>query len=324
MRLPCQAIPTFIFLALAVAALFSGQRAWGADDGIQKAILVTGASSGIGRKIAERLAGEGHFVYAGARKTADIAELNSIENMQGIRLDVTVQTDIDAAVESIASAGRGLHGVVNNAGVIVIGPMAEIPESELDFVFDVNVYGPYRLVRAFTPMLIESSGRIVNISSMAGIVTGPAYGAYSMSKHAVEAFTDSLAREMSKVGVSVSAVAPGAYRSKGAASYCRRRAALGYEPGDSLFPELARDIAALCDRDASKDFPEPDPVADAVLHALLSAEPRAHYLATPDQLQAGYVIRDVINDLVVLNGGHRFSYSRDELVRILDERLAAE
>ena len=67
-----------------------------------------------------------------------------------------------------------------------------------------------------------------------------------------------------------------------------------------------------------------DPVADAVLHALFAAEPRAHYLATPDQGQAGHVIRDVINDLVELNGGHRFSYSRDELVELLDERLAAD
>ena len=207
-----------------VPALLPGP-VMGNAAGSQKAVLVTGASTGIGRNIAERLAGEGYFVYAGARKPEDISALSEIPNIRGIRLDVTIQGDIDAAVETVKAAGRGLHGVVNNAGVIVIGPMAEIPEVELDFVFDVNVYGPYRVSRAFAPLLIESQGRILNISSMAGIVTGPAYGAYSMSKHAVEAFSDALAIEMRSAGVRVSAIAPGAYKSNGAASYCRRRAA---------------------------------------------------------------------------------------------------
>ena len=89
----------------------------------QKAVLVTGASTGIGRNIAERLASEGYFVYAGARKEKDLQELDAIENIQSIRLDVTIQEEIDAAVETVTKAGRGLYGVVNNAGVAVVGPM---------------------------------------------------------------------------------------------------------------------------------------------------------------------------------------------------------
>lgn len=293
------------------------------DGQQQKAVLVTGASTGIGRNIAERLAAEGHFVYAGARKPGDIEALSRIENIQGVRLDVTIQADIDAAVEMIRSAGRGLYGIVNNAGVIVIGPMAEIDESDLDFVFDVNVYGPYRVTRAFAPMIVQSKGRITNISSMAGIATGPAYGAYSMSKHAIEAFTDSLAQEMREVGVHVSAIAPGAYHSNGAASYCRRRNEKAYDPDKSLFPELAGEIAALCGNGEKIQYPEPDPVADAVLLALFADNPKEHYLAAPDQQQVGYVIRDVIQDLVELNGDQPFSYSRDELVSMLDEALTA-
>ena len=95
----------------------------------QKAVLVTGASTGIGRNIPERLASEGYFVYAGARKEKDLEALNQIENVQSIRLDVTVQEEIDAAVATVTDAGRGLYGVVNNAGVAVIGPMIEVKEA---------------------------------------------------------------------------------------------------------------------------------------------------------------------------------------------------
>jgi len=307
-----------LFLAMALVRTSSAEDVIG-----QKAVLVTGASSGIGRNIAERLAAEGHFVYAGARKPADIAALSTLKNVQGIRLDVTVQADIDAAVEAISAAGRGLHGIVNNAGVIVVAPMAETEEADLAFLFDVNTFGPYRITKAFTPLLIESGGRISNISSMAGVASGPAYGAYSMSKHAIEAFTDSLAVEMLEVGVRVSAIEPGAYRSNGGESYCRRRAERGYDPSKSLFPKLAADIASLCDNINDNRYPEPDPVADAVMHALFSSTPRQHYLAAPDQQQTAYVIRDILQDLVDLNAGHPFSYSRDELVAMLDEVLAA-
>ena len=195
-----------IAAALAVALPFVVSPAAATEPGSQKAVLVTGASTGIGRKIAERLAAEGHFVYAGARKEQDLEALSAIENIQGIRLDVTIQADIDAAVETVRAGGKGLHGIVNNAGVVVMGILAETDESELDFVFDVNVYGPYRIVKAFAPLIIESKGRISNISSMAGIASPPAYGVYSMSKHALEAFSDSLAVEMGTVGVHVSVI----------------------------------------------------------------------------------------------------------------------
>jgi len=97
----------------------------------QRAVLVTGASSGIGRKIAERLAREGFLVYAGARKAEDIAELSKIPNMKGIRLDVTSAPDIEAAVASITGAGRGLYGVVNNAGIAAGGALIMTEEREL-------------------------------------------------------------------------------------------------------------------------------------------------------------------------------------------------
>ena len=121
-----------------------------ADESVeQNAILITGASSGFGRNIAETFAAEGHYVYAGARKQADLDALNAIENIQAIRLDVTIQEEIDAAVETIRNEGRGLYGLVNNAGVSVSGPRGEMEEPHQGTCSwicsrTVNQFGPYR------------------------------------------------------------------------------------------------------------------------------------------------------------------------------------
>ena len=178
---------------------------------LPKAVLVTGASSGIGRKITERLSSQGMFVYAGARAQKDLDELSQIKNVQAVLLDVTVPADIAAAVATVTKAGRGLYGVVNNAGVVVVAPLIEAEEKDLDFIFNVNMYGPYRITKAFAPLLLESKGRVVNISSLNGIVAGPMIGAYSMSKHAVEAYGDALAGELGRFGVRVSLIEPGNY-----------------------------------------------------------------------------------------------------------------
>ncbi len=293
-----------------------------AEPGQPKAVLVTGASTGIGRNIAERLAREGYFVYAGARKDADIRALSRIDNIQGIRLDVTIQADIDAAVTTVINGGRGLYGIVNNAGVVVMGILAETDEAELDFVFDVNVYGPYRMVKAFAPLIIQAEGRIANISSMAGIKSSPAYGVYSMSKHALEAFSDSLVFEMGTVGVRSSVIEPGPYNSNAIATNCKRRQAQNYDPHSSLFDELAGELAELCKDNSFPKFPEPDAVADSIMHALFSDTPHERYLAINDQRQAEAMIRDTLKTLVELNSnGHPYSYSRDELVAMLDATL---
>ena len=287
----------------------------------QKAVLVTGASTGIGRNIAERLASEGYFVYAGARKDRDLESLSEIHNIQGVRLDVTIQGDIDATVETIRAGNRGLYGIVNNAGVVIMGLLPETAESELDFVFDVNVYGPYRITKAFAPMIIESKGRISNISSLAGLSTPPAYGVYSMSKHAVEAFSDSLMFEMGTVGVRVSVIEPGPYNSNAIASNCKRRREQGYDPSESLFEELANELAALCTDDNVGQFPEPDAVADAVMDALFSEEPANRYLAVTDPRHAEGTVRNLLNNIVELNESQPFTFSRDELIAMLKEAL---
>jgi NAD(P)-dependent dehydrogenase (short-subunit alcohol dehydrogenase family) len=269
----------------------------------QKAILVTGASTGIGRKITEKLAADGYLVYAGARKEADLKALSEIKNVQAIRLDVTKPEEIDAAVATITQAGKGLYGLVNNAGVAAVGSLADTKLEEFDLVMAVNVAGPYRMTKAFLPLISAQKGRIVTIGSISGILASPDLGAYSMSKHAVEAFTDSLAAQLKDTGVQVIVVEPGNYDSQIGVNAAKR---------EGLDNSRA---------DRSK-YKEPDEVAMVVEQALSEANPRRRYMVVPAQQEAERTIRKQIEQLVQLNEGQAYTYGRDELVKMLDTAMA--
>jgi reactive intermediate/imine deaminase len=270
----------------------------------QRAVLVTGASTGIGRRITEQLAAAGHFVYAGARKPEDLAALGKIPNVQAIRLDVTSDADLAAAVDTISKAGRGLYGLVNNAGVAVVGSLRDMKPQDFDFTMQVNVRGPFRVTQAFAPLIIESKGRITNISSISGVLSGPSLGAYSMSKHALEAFGDALAADMAPLGVHVSLVEPGNYNSDIGASAAKRA------PAPERFADRSR-------------FKDPGEVAAAVQLALFEPNPKRRYLVVPDAREAEITIRKAIEELAQLNERHAYSYDRDTLVRMLDQALTA-
>jgi NAD(P)-dependent dehydrogenase (short-subunit alcohol dehydrogenase family) len=270
---------------------------------VPKTVLVTGASTGIGRNITEHLAAKGYFIYAGARKQADLDALNAIKNVQAIKLDVTKQEDIDAAVATITKANRGLYALVNNAGVATIGTATETTPEEFDLVMDVNVYGPYRMTRAFAPLIIASKGRITTIGSIAGVLAGRDLTAYTMSKHAIEAYGDSLAMQMTPLGVQVSIVEPGNYDS---------------DLGKSVVKRTGKEHRFT---DRSK-YKKPDEVAAAVELALFEATPKRRYMVTPDQGEAERTIKKQIEQLVQLNEGHAYTYDRDALVKMLDEAMA--
>jgi len=321
-------IRSYVALAAALASLlipFSG-FAQGAES--QKAVLITGASSGIGRLAAEQLAADGYFVYAGARKANDIESLNDIENIMAVRLDVTAPEEIDAAVKLIESEGRGLWGIVNNAGINIIDPLIEAEESDLQFLFDVNVYGVFRITKAFAPMIIESRGRIVNISSIAGILSGglDGYGMYMMSKHAIEAFTDQLAWEMARFGVSVSAIEPGNFRSAIGSSRCKRMITQSESREYQYFAEEMQEYLDGCKEYIAEggvpSGPSPAPVADAIQHALFDDNPKEHYLVVADPFEAMITIGKSFEELINLNHDHENSYTREQLIELMDEEIA--
>jgi len=176
---------------------------------MERAILVTGASSGIGRCLTERLSALGHRVYATARKARDLAALAEIENVVPIRLDLRRPQEIEEAARRVQEGRRELWGLVNNAGTGGIGPIAAWTDAELDSIFAVNALGPVRMSRAFLPLLLAARGRIVNIGSQGGSISKKYFGPYTMTKHALEAFTVALDEEVAPFGVRVSVVQPG-------------------------------------------------------------------------------------------------------------------
>jgi NAD(P)-dependent dehydrogenase (short-subunit alcohol dehydrogenase family) len=309
--------------AVALAALLIGAPpgVTSADADVdERAVLVTGASTGIGRNIVERLAAEGYFVFAGARKDADLEELDAIDNVTAVRLDVTSQEDVDAAVENVKQAGKGLYALINNAGVAVIGPLSQAPDSDLQFVFGVNVGGVVRVTRAFAPMIIESKGRIMTTGSISGVLSSPTLGVYSMSKHAVEAFTDSLAGEMAEHGVSVSVIEPGNYKSKIRRTTVQRTREKMEAAGVELTDEQRERFDSTAERELALE--EPDEVSDAFMHALSSDSPKRRYMVVPNAEEAELTVRKAVEELVQINDWQAYSFDRDELVKMIDEALA--
>ena len=290
------------------------------ESGEQKAILVTGATSGIGRNLAEKLAAAGHFVYAGARKEKDMAELSAIENIQAVRLDVTSQEQVDAAVAQIRTEGRGLYALVNNAGVASTAPIHQVEDSDLSFVFGVNVAGVVRVTRAFAPMIIESQGRIATTGSVAGIGTRPGMGVYSMSKHAIEAFSDALAADLASSGVSVSVIEPGAYKTQIRRSAVARIMEKLKAAGVALDEQMKNTSAELVASEQSMQ--EPDAVSEAFIHALFSDSPNRRYMVVPSEDSARSTISAQMNELVQLNEWHDYRYDRAQLIEMLDQALS--
>jgi NAD(P)-dependent dehydrogenase (short-subunit alcohol dehydrogenase family) len=293
-----------LVLSIGLALLLSSPIAFAdpPQGDAQKAVLVTGASTGIGRKITERLAADGYFVYAGARKDKDLEDLNAIKNVQAIRLDVTKADLLAAAVDTISKAGRGHYGLVNHAGVAITGSFMDTKEEDFDFLMDVNVYGPYRVTKAFAPLIIAEKGRITTIGSISGILSGRDIGVYSMSKHAIEAFADSLALQMEPQGVQVSVIEPGNYNSEIGATAAKRTGV----------------VSRITDR---SQYKPPDEVAAAVKLALFEPAPKRRYMVVPDQHEAEITIKKAIQELVQLNEGQAYTYDRESLVKMLDEAL---
>lgn len=285
-----------------------------------KAVLVTGTSTGIGRNLAETLARNGYRVYAGVRKDADYEALNAIDNITAVRMDVTRQDEVDAAVAFIRSQGTGLYALVNNAGVGGGGPVAETPVDQQTFVFEVNVEGVYRVTRAFAPLIIESKGRIVTTGSIAGTLSWAGGTAYSGSKHWIEAFTDGLAAEMEPLGVTVSVIEPGNYQSR-----IRRSAVLReFERVEAAGGEITDEMRALYAETEKRElsYKQPDEVSAAFMHALFDGEPLRRYVVVPNADEQGWTITAKIQQLVELNSWGPYRFSRDELVEMLDAALA--
>ncbi len=241
-------------------------------------VLVTGVSTGIGRTTAATLLAKGHTVYGSARKAADFGALTDHASFTGLVFDVTDRQAIKQAIQTIQEAGP-LHAVVNNAGVAITGPLETLAEEQYRLQFEVNVFGVLAVTQEALPLLhaAKEAGapqvKVINISSISGYLSSPFTGIYSASKFALEAITDAWRRELHPYGIDVISIAPGPVKtpiwakgSKQTAAYEGTRYAHVLD-GLNNFTKKAN-AAGL----------EPQVIADRILRALVTDQPR------PDQL----------------------------------------
>jgi NAD(P)-dependent dehydrogenase (short-subunit alcohol dehydrogenase family) len=260
------------------------------------AVLITGASSGIGYATVMRLARRGTIVYAGVRRQAD-AELVAREggtNVRPLILDIADSVSIARAQTAISRASDiALAGLVNNAGVAVAGPLELLPMDELRKQFDVNFFGAIEMTQAFLPLLRETGGRIVNVSSIGGKLAAPFVGAYASSKFALEAASDALRLELRPFGVSVALVEPGAVNtpiwqrsSEASRAVFNGLAPLARESYETMIANMTR----LAEQMEKRGIP-PERVAEAIERALYAPRPRARYLVGADARMRLFVAR---------------------------------
>ncbi|MBI3383962.1 MAG: SDR family oxidoreductase [Aquabacterium sp.] len=244
-------------------------------------ILITGASSGIGLALALHLARQGHQVFAGVRqdRDAEVLRARSKGRITPLRLDVTEASSIEQALLAVTTKTHGkLDVLVNNAGVAFSCPLEMTSQAELSQLMNVNVLGTFAVTRACLPLLRETQGRIVNISSISGVFAAPGLTAYVASKHAVEGMTAALRLEMTPHGVKVCSIAPGKIDTPIWNKALDTSGALSEQHTGEL-QSIYRPLLDFYKRYASQDVATPmDAVLAAADQALAARHPRARYI----------------------------------------------
>ncbi|GAA2095790.1 SDR family oxidoreductase [Actinomadura alba] len=252
------------------------------EHGESRAVLVTGAAGGIGTATIDTLAKRGYRVYAGVR--AESPHLEAMPGVQTLPLDVTSPEDIAAAAAEVTTRqhGHGLHAVINNAGVIVHGPLELVPPAELHRQFDVNVHGPAEVTRAFLPMLRQGRGRVINVSAPTARVAVPYNGPIGASKAALESLSDAARVELAPWGIPVVIVIPGSVDTAifTKADAAARKALVDADPDRvALYQSRLEAVAAAM---ANLKSSPPQTVADTIVRAVEAARPKARYVANSD------------------------------------------
>jgi NAD(P)-dependent dehydrogenase (short-subunit alcohol dehydrogenase family) len=252
-----------------------------ADKG---AVVVTGASTGIGEACALHLDKLGFRVFAGIRKAVDGEALRRRASalLVPIRLDISDETEVAQAAQNVLEAlqGKGLAGLVNNAGIVVGGMLEFLPLDALRRQLEVNVVGQIGVTQALLPALRKVQGRIVNISSVGGLIAAPYTGAYSASKFALEALSDALRMELRPWKIHVSIVEPGYIQTPIVGKSLDAAAALQTQlPAEAiqLYGPYLRAVLNSTQRESAQAAPT-DVVVKAVVHALTARWPRTRYV----------------------------------------------
>jgi NAD(P)-dependent dehydrogenase (short-subunit alcohol dehydrogenase family) len=254
--------------------------------GVMPTVVVTGASSGIGKATARVLAQRGLDVLAGVRKDSDAERVGALhDRVSPVKLDVTDAASVAALPGAVGDAP--LAGLVNNAGISVSGPLEFVPLDEWRHQLEVNVIGQVAVTQALLPALRRARGRIVNIGSVGGRVAVPLLSPYNASKFAMEGITDSLRRELRPLGVHVAIVEPGAIATriweKGTAAADEMLAGAPPE-AEAIYGETIAAVRVQAEK-ATREAIPPEEVAEAVAHALTAKRPRTRYPVGKDAKQ---------------------------------------
>lgn len=256
-----------------------------------KTVVITGASTGIGAATARHLSQQGWCVFAGIRKQADGDRLKdgAAGDLRPIILDVTDPESVETAVKAVADAlgTTRLAGLVNNAGIARMGPLALQPLEDFEAHFSVNVFGLLRVTQAFVPLLgsdpsrTGNPGRIVNITSVGGKISAPFLGAYTATKHANESMTDTLRRELLIYGIDAIAIGPGSVKTP---IWDKAEAANDDQPyAKSDWAEPLRTFEQVM-LNGGRTGLDPVEIGKTVQTALESASPKARYAPVPDKM----------------------------------------
>ncbi|CUS56626.1 Oxidoreductase [hydrothermal vent metagenome] len=261
-----------------------------------KTVVITGASTGIGEATALYLAKHGWRVYAGVRKQSDADALSASSegDIRPLILDVTRQEHLETAVRTVSETLKGetLTGLVNNAGIANMGPLAIQPLDDFKAHFEVNVFGLLRASQAFAPLLgmdktrTGAPGRIVNITSVGGRISAPFLGAYTATKHAVEAITDTLRRELVIFGIDAIAVGPGSVKTP-IWDKAEEANSDGSYSGSAWSDALKQFEQVMLK--GGRDGLPPEQIAKVIEIALEDATPRARYSPVPNKLTNWYI-----------------------------------
>ena len=262
--------------------------------GNQQTVFITGGAGGLGGATATYLGARGWRVFAADVVEAALARIGEERNVTPVHVDVTDAASVEAAARSVAKRVDGLDGVVNFAGILTVGSLIEIAEEALRRVLEINVMGTFRVNKALFPLVLARKGRIVNISSETGWQSGmPFNGPYAMSKHAIEAYSDSLRRELMFLGVPVVKIQPGPFKTEMVAGIERRFARAAKE--SSHFGTMLRTLKGMTLAEQEKAH-DPILVAETVYTALTTRHPAAAYSVKPDP---GRVAIHLLPDRVV-------------------------
>ncbi len=243
---------------------------------IQKVVLITGASSGIGKATAEKLLEEGYIVYGSARKTE---ELESIKGIRALKLDMTDYASLEKAVEKVIHEQNRIDVLFNNAGYGQYGSVEETPIEDAKYQFDVNLFGLARLTQLVLPhMRKQKSGTIINTSSMGGKIYTPLGAWYHATKHALEGWSDCLRLEVKSFGIDVVIIEPGGIQTSwGSIAIKKMMSISGSGPYKKLMKASAERMKSTYEGQGS--LSPPSVIADVVSKAVASPRPKTRYVA---------------------------------------------